>query len=74
MSYWFVIIIPVAIMLFALFMERVETRLRNLAMRQAEVEEALEQTRPDQVRAVELPRVHRFGGRTDRLRRARAGV
>lgn len=52
MSYWFVVIIPLAIMLFALFMERVELRLRSLTIREHEVEEFLEQARPDEVRAL----------------------
>jgi hypothetical protein len=52
MSYWFVVIVPLAILLFALFMERVEARLKNLAIRENEVEEFLEQARPDEFRAL----------------------
>ena len=77
MSYWFIVIIPLVIMLFALFMERVEARLKNLAIRETEVEEFLEQARPDEVqalyghgigRALELFRLRRLGGRAARLR------
>jgi hypothetical protein len=85
MSYWFVIIIPLVIMLFALFMERVEARLKNLAVRESEVEEFLEQARPDEVqalyghgigRALELFRLRRSSNRSRqvRARRARAKV
>jgi hypothetical protein len=77
MSYWFIVIIPLVIMLFALFMERVEARLKNLAVRESEVEEFLEQARPDEVqalyghgigRALELFRLRRLGGRAGRTR------
>jgi hypothetical protein len=77
MSYWFIVIIPLVIMLFALFMERVEARLKNLAVRESEVEEFLEQARPDEVqalyghgigRALELFRLRRLGGRASRTR------
>jgi hypothetical protein len=52
MTYWFVLIIPLVLMLFALFMERVEARLKNLTIRENEVEEFLEQAQPDEVRAL----------------------
>lgn len=52
MTFWFVIIIPLVIMLFALGMERVEARLKNLTIRENEVEEFLEQAQPDEVRAL----------------------
>ena len=39
-------------MFFALGMERVESRLRESAVRQDELEELLEQPRPDEVRAL----------------------
>ncbi|HEX4221936.1 MAG TPA: hypothetical protein VHZ97_06230 [Pseudonocardiaceae bacterium] len=77
MSYWFIVIIPLVIMLFALFMERVEARLKNLAVLESEVEEFLEQARPDEVqalyghgigRALELFRLRRLGGRASRTR------
>ncbi|HWC79732.1 MAG TPA: hypothetical protein VG756_07185 [Pseudonocardiaceae bacterium] len=76
MTYWFVIIIPLVIMLFALGMERVEARLKNLTIRENEVEEFLEQAQPDEMRALagygigralELFRLRR-GGRTGRAR------
>jgi hypothetical protein len=73
MTYWFVLIIPLVIMFFALFMERVEARLKNLTtIRETEVEEFLEQAQPDEVealyghgigRALELFRLRRLGGR-----------
>lgn len=85
MTYWFVLIIPLAIMLFALFMERVEARLKNLTIRETEVEEFLEQAQPDEVealyghgigRALELFRLRRLGGRQPkpRARRPRSGA
>lgn len=83
MSYWFIVIIPLVIMLFALFMERVEARLKNLAIRETEIEEFLEQARPDEVqalyghgigRALELFRLRRLGGRAGRTRPRRSRV
>lgn len=80
MTYWFVLIIPLVIMLFALFMERVEARLKNLTIRENEVEEFLEQARPDEVealyghgigRALELFRLRRLGGRPVRAKARR---
>jgi hypothetical protein len=77
MTAWFVIVIPLLIMGFALFMERVETRLRHVAVQENEVEEFLEQAHPDEVRALyghgigralELFRLRRLGGRAGRLR------
>jgi hypothetical protein len=67
-------------MIFALFMERVEARLRHVAVREDEVEQFLEQARPDEVRALyghgigralELFRLRRLGGRAARLRTRR---
>lgn len=52
MTVWLVIGVPLLVMLFALFMERVETRLRHLAVQEEDVEEFLEQARPDEVRAL----------------------
>ena len=43
MTVWFVIAVPIMVMFFALFMERVETRLRHVAVQEDEVEEFLEQ-------------------------------
>src|SRR5215475_5797725 len=80
MTYWFVLIIPLVIMLFALFMERVEARLKNLTIRENEVEEFLEQAQPDEVRALyghgigralELFRLRRHDGRPTRPRQRR---
>ena len=81
MTAWFVIVIPFLIMVFALFMERVETRLRHVAVQENEVEEFLEQARPDEVRALyghgigralELFRLRRLGGRAGRMRARKA--
>ena len=85
MTPWFVIAVPLVIMLFALFMERVEARLRHVAVQEDEVEEFLEQARPDEVkalyghgigRALELFRLRRLGGRASKVRpkRKRAPV
>jgi hypothetical protein len=81
MTAWFVIVVPIVIMFFALFMERVETRLRTAAVQENELEEFLEQARPDEVRALyghgigralELFRLRRVGGRAARIRPRRA--
>ncbi len=52
MTLWFVVTVPLLIMLFALAMERVENRVGHVAVRENEVEEFLEQARPDEVRAL----------------------
>ena len=52
MTAWFVIVVPIVIMFFALFMERVEARLRHVAVQENEVEEFLESARPDEVKAL----------------------
>ncbi|MGH3873601.1 MAG: hypothetical protein ACRDSR_19180 [Pseudonocardiaceae bacterium] len=58
MTPWFVIAIPPLIMFFALAMERLETRLRHVAIQengsvpQNEVEEFLQAARADEVRAL----------------------
>nr|WP_083665884.1 hypothetical protein [Saccharomonospora sp. CUA-673] len=87
MTVWFVIAVPVAVMLFALGMERVETRLQHVSVRGEEVEEFLEQAKPEEVRALyghgigralELFRLRRFGGRAGgrfgKNRRGRSGA
>ncbi|MEC3975032.1 hypothetical protein [Amycolatopsis sp. H20-H5] len=77
MTVWFVILVPLVIMFFALFMERVESRLKYVAVQENEVEEFLEQAQPNEVRALyghgigralELFRLRRLGGRAARLR------
>ena len=77
MAVWFVFAVPLVIMFFALFMERVETRIRHVAVQETDVEEFLEQARPDEVRALyghgigralELFRLRRLGGRAAKLR------
>jgi hypothetical protein len=52
MAVWFVFAVPLVVMFFALFMERVESRLRHVAVQEDEVEELLENARPDEVRAL----------------------
>ena len=52
MTAWLSILVPLLVMFFALGMERVESRLRESAVRQDELEELLEQPRPDEVRAL----------------------
>jgi len=80
MTAWFVIVVPIVIMFFALFMERVESRLKHVAVQENEVEEFLEQAQPNEVRALyghgidralELFRLRRLGGRAARLRARR---
>lgn len=81
MTVWFVIAVPLAVLLFALFMERVESRLRNITVQETEVEEFLEQAQPNEVgalygqgigRALELFRLRRLGGRAAKLRPRRS--
>lgn len=81
MAVWFVFAVPFVVMLFALFMERVETRLRHVAVQEDEVEELLENARPDEVRALygqgigralELFRIRRRGSAKPRRPRVRA--
>ena len=52
MTAWLSVLVPLLVMFFALGMERVESRLRESAVRQDELEELLEQPRPDEVRAL----------------------
>lgn len=52
MTIWFVAAVPLLVMFFALAMERVETRLRHVAVQEEEIEEFLEKARPDEVRAL----------------------
>ena len=52
MTAWLSVLVPLLVMFFALGMERVESRLRESAVRQDELEELLEQRRPDEVRAL----------------------
>lgn len=52
MTVWFVVAVPLVMMFFALAMERVENRLRHVAVQEEEVEEFLEQARPNEVRAL----------------------
>ena len=46
MAVWFVFAVPIVVMVFALFMERVETRLRPGAVREDEVEAFLDNPQP----------------------------
>lgn len=80
MTVWFVIAVPLIILFFALFMERVESKLRNVTVQENEVEEFLEQAQPNEVgalygqgigRALELFRLRRLGNRASRLRQRR---
>lgn len=80
MTVWFVIAVPLVVLFFALFMERVESRLAHITVRELEVEEFLEQAQPNEVgalygqgigRALELFRLRRLGGRAARLRPGR---
>jgi hypothetical protein len=72
MAVWFVFAVPIVVMVFALFMERVETRLRPGSVREDEVEAFLDNPSPDEVqalaghgigRALELFRVRRRIGK-----------
>ena len=83
MTVWFVIAVPVVVMLFALGMEKVEHRLRHVSVRGEDVEEFLEQARPDEVkalyghgigRALELFRLRRLAEGQPRASNATSGV
>lgn len=52
MTAWLAILVPLLVMFFALGMERVETRLRESAVRQDELDDFLERARPDEVKAL----------------------
>ncbi|MGH3795091.1 MAG: hypothetical protein ACRDSP_09390 [Pseudonocardiaceae bacterium] len=52
MTVWFVAAVPLLIMFFALAMERVEDRLRHVAVQENEIEEFLEQARDEEMRAL----------------------
>ena len=67
MGAWAIVAVPLLIMFFALGMERVEARLRQVAVGEDDVEEFLEQARPNEVREL-----FRFGfGRALELFRLR---
>ena len=75
MTAWLSVLVPLLVMFFALGMERVESRLRESTVRQDELEEFLEQPRPDEVRglfrsgtgrALELCRLRNRGPRAAR--------
>jgi hypothetical protein len=52
MTVWFVAAVPVLIMLFALAMEQLESRLRHLTVQENEVEEFLQAAHPEEVRVL----------------------
>jgi hypothetical protein len=52
MTAWLAVLIPLLVMVFALGMERLETRLRSGTVREDEVEDFLERARPDEVKAL----------------------
>jgi hypothetical protein len=52
MTAWLSVLVPLLVMFFALGMERVESRLRESTLRQDELDEMLEQPRPDELRAL----------------------
>lgn len=52
MTAWLSVLVPLLVMFFALGMERVESRLRESTVRQDELDEMLEQPRPDELRAL----------------------
>jgi len=49
MTVFLVLLIPLLLMVFALFMERVEKRLKTSAVREADVQEFLDTARPEEV-------------------------
>lgn len=52
MTAWLSVLVPLLVMFFALGMERVESRLRESTVRADELEQMLEQPRPDELRAL----------------------
>jgi hypothetical protein len=70
MTAWLVIVVPIVIMFFALFMERVEAKLRHGAVQENEVEEFLESARPEEVKALYG---HGIGRALDMFRLRRRG-
>ncbi len=52
MTAWLSVLVPLLVMFFALGMERVESRLRASTVRQEDLDEMLEQPRPDEIRAL----------------------
>lgn len=70
MTAWLVIVVPIVIMFFALFMERVEAKLRHVAVQENEVEEFLESARPEEVKALYG---HGIGRALDMFRLRRRG-
>ncbi len=52
MTAWLSVLVPLLVMFFALGMERVESRLRESTVRTDELDEMLDQPRPDEVRAL----------------------
>ncbi|GAA5129384.1 hypothetical protein [Haloechinothrix salitolerans] len=80
MTVWFVVAVPLVVLVFALFMERVESRLRNVTVKEEDVEEFLEKAHPNEVgalygqgigRALELFRLRRVSGKANKLRTRR---
>ena len=49
MAVFLVVLIPILLMLFALFMERVENRLKTRTVSEADVQQFLEQAQPEEV-------------------------
>lgn len=64
-----VVLIPVLLMLFALAMERVETRLRRLSLPESEVQEFLEQANASDVGALATQGMPQALARFQRRRR-----
>ena len=65
-----VVVIPVLLMLFALAMERVESRLHRLSLRESEVQEFLEQANASDVGALATQGMPHALARFQRRRRA----
>lgn len=79
MAVFLVLLFPLLLLVFAMLMERVESRLQNVSVTEEEVEQFLDQARPDEVntfireglgRALDLFRLRR---RPRRGRRPRSG-
>ncbi|WP_240757586.1 hypothetical protein [Nakamurella flava] len=49
MAVFLVVLIPILLMLFALFMERVENRLKTRTVSEADVQQFLDEARPEEV-------------------------
>ena len=82
MAVFVVLLFPILLMVFAVLMERLEARLQNVAVTEDEIEEFLDQARPEEVntfireglgRALDVFRLRRRPRRSRRSKAQRRG-